>query len=332
MPTGERPAADVPLVSVLILNYNQREYLRRCLESVARQSYPRLETIVIDNASTDGSVEMVSTTFSHHRLLAFDQNFGYAGGHNRGFRESHGQYLLLLNADVELEPTFIEEMVRVMERADDVGMVQGRLYQMAEGEVGAGARRLDSVGLLVHRNRRTLLRGYGEVDRGQYEQVEEVFAPDGAAPLYRRRMLEDITLNGCPLDEAFFMYREEVDLGWRARWRGWRALYAPRAIAHHVRRYRPGGRRHQPRWLRRLQLRNRYCLLIKNDPWSNAVRDVLPIGWFELRMLAYGLFIEPHYLGAYLRAMQLAPAMWKQRRQILSQRRISLEAMRRWFV
>lgn len=319
------------LVSVLVLNRNQRDYLRECVESVQRQRYLNRELIIIDNASTDGSQEMVRRVFPHERFIAVDRNLGYAGGHNRGLEEAGGEYVLLLNADVLLEPTFLEEMVRVIEQADDVGMVQGKLCQMASLDSPGAKRRLDSVGLVMCRNRRTLLRGYGELDQGQYDDLREIFAPDGAAPLYRRRMLEDVRMGERVFDETFFMYREEIDLGWRARWRGWRAVYAPKAVAFHVRRYAPGQRRRQARWLRRLQWRNRYCLLLKNDPWPSVVRDLLPILWFEARALTYGLFIEPHYLVAYLDAVRLAPLMLKQRRSILRCRKVSCREMRRWF-
>jgi len=320
------------LVSILVLNKDQRELLKACLESVVRQTYARRELLVVDNASMDGSAAMVQATFPQARLLPLERNFGYAGGHNRGLREARGAYVLLLNADVVLEPTFLEEMVRVMEHADDVGMVQGKLFQMTSRRDLIFPRHIDSVGLLMHRNRRTLLRGYGEADQGQYDACEEIFAPDGAAPLYRRAMLEDIRVDGQYFDEAFFMYREEVDLGWRARWRGWRAFYAPKAMAWHLRRYAPGHRWRQAKWLRRLQWRNRYCLLLKNEAGSNLLRDVLPIAWFEARALLYSLVVEPHCLAAYVRAAQLAPGMWKQRRHILGHRTVSSGHLRRWFV
>lgn len=318
------------LVSVLLLNWNQREYLGACLHSVKQQRYPSIELLVVDNASSDGSCEMVRARYPETHLIRLDHNLGYGAGHNRGLREAKGEYLLLLNADLVLEPTFVEEMVRVMEQADDIGMVQGKLYQMTSRD--SHPRRFDSVGLLVTRDRRTLLRGYGELDHGQYDIPEEIFAPDGAAPLYRRKMLDDIQLEGAYFDEAFFMYREEVDLGWRARWRGWRAFFAPRAVAFHVRRYAPGQRRRQPWWLRRLQFRNRYCLLIKHETPTTFARDALPILWFELKALGYCVLREPHYFLAYLEALRLAPKMWKQRTYILSQRRVGCEEMVQWFV
>ena len=332
MPALSSPHGIPGLVSVLVLNKDQRDYLQRCIESVLRQSYLQKEIVVIDNASTDGSQAMMRAQFPHVHFLPLERNVGYAGGHNRGLQVARGAYVLLLNADLLLEPSFIEEMVQVIERASDIGMVQGKLYQMTGSQLPATSRRFDSVGLLMHRNRRTLLRGYGELDQGQYERGEEIFAPDGAAPLYRREMLEDIRLGEQYFDEAFFMYREEVDLGRRARWRGWRAWYAPQAIAWHVRRYAPGQRWRQAWWLRRLQWRNRYCLLVKNDAASNVVRDLLPIMWFEVRAFFYSLIVEPHCLAAYVQAARLTPLMWRQRQRIFTRRTVSSEAMRRWFV
>ncbi len=318
------------LVSVIVLNRDQRDLLADCLTSVERQTYGERETIVIDNGSTDGSRELLLRGFRHWRLVLHESNLGFSAGHNAGIREAAGAYLLLLNADLVLEPTFLEEMVRVMEQHPTVGMVQGKLYQMAARERYVDERRFDSLGLCLTRDRRVVLRGHGEIDRGQYDAPQEIFAPDGAAPLYRRQMLEDIRLDGQYLDEQFFMYREEVDLGWRARWRGWQAWYAPRAVAYHVRRYGPGGRRRQPRWLRRLQLRNRYCLLLKNEAWTTALADLLHIAWFEVRALGYSLVAEQHYLLAYLDAVRLAPVMWRRRWWIMRHRTVGAKELAVW--
>ncbi len=317
-------------VSAVVLNWNQREYLQECLNSLERQTHPPAEIVIVDNGSTDGSAKMLELEFPRFHAELLNRNYGYTGGYNRGLRETREEYLLLLNADVVLEPSFIEEAVRVMDADARIGMVQGKLYQMAARSEGT-ERRLDSMGLVVHRDRRVSLRGYGEVDRGQYDRSEEIFAPDGAAPLYRRAMLEDIRIGDAYFDEAFFMYREEVDLGWRARWRGWKAVTAPRAVGYHVRRYAPGTRHRQSRWLRRLQRRNRYCLMVKHETWQTLTRDLLPILWFEVRAFWYSLVVEPSVLWAHAGVVRLLPHLWRQRRMIQARRAVPVGDVSRWF-
>lgn len=321
------------LVSINILNTNEKHYLGRCLDAIAAQTYPNLEVTVLDNGSTDGSVEFLRTHYPRVRVIENGRNLGYAPGHNVGFRICTGAYVMPLNTDIFLRPTFIAAKVAAMEADDRIGAVEGKLLRYDPNHPDRPeTNQIDSVGVVVRRSRRNFDRGQGEVDRGQYDRPEEVFGAGGSAPLYRRAMLEDVRFEDEYFDASFFIYREEVDLAWRMRLRGWRCVYTPDAVAYHVRGFSPATRRRQPRLFRRLSYRNRYLMLLKNETPRNLRRDLGPFLWFEFRQLGHVLFREPHLLRGWWEIARLAPRTLRQRRQIQRTRRASDADLARWFV
>jgi len=320
-------------VTINVLVYNHRQYLERCISAVLAQTYPDIELIVMDNGSNDGSVELVREEFPGVTLVVNGRNLGYAGGHNKAIRMSHGTYFIALNPDVFLTPTFIEEKVKAAEQDAGIGMVEGKLLKVRFDKgraVETGL--LDSTGLILKKNRKNYERGHGEPDGGRYNNHEFVFGAFGAAPLYKRGMLEDLRIGEEYFDEDFFAYREEVDLAWRAQVRGWKCLYTPRAVAYHVHSYSPETRRQQPRSLRRLQFRNRYLLMLKNDSWRNMLRHAPHILGFEVLALGYVLLREPHLLLGYWDALRLLPMTIQKRRVIQSKKLVADSHMLRWFV
>ena len=214
-----------PLVSVVILAFNGIEYLRDCLSSVLAQTYPNIEVIVVDNASQDGSPEFVEEKFSSVRLISNSSNLGFAAGNNVGIRATHGDYIVLLNQDTKVVPNLIEELVNAAEQDNEIGMCASKILYMYE------PKRLNSTGFLLLKDLSGLCKGIGEIDRGQYEQQEDVLAAHGAAAFYRRAMLEEIGL----FDEDYFLFSEEIDLALRGRFVGWRCVYVPSAVVYHAR-------------------------------------------------------------------------------------------------
>jgi len=317
------------VVSVNVLGLNHRAYLGQCLGSTLAQTYRPIEVTYIDNGSTDGSLELVRERHPQVRTVSNGANLGYSGGHNVGIRCTEGKYVLLLTPDVRLMPPFVAEAVRVLESADDVGMVAGKLLLM--DEAGHASSRLDATGIVIDRYRKNHERGHGEEDVGQYDRNEPVFGAFGAAPLYRRAMLEDVRVGEEIFDEDFFAYREEVDLAWRAQLRGWRCVYTPAAVAYHVHAYRPGSRKSCPVWQRRLQFRNRYLLMLKNDTMSNLLRHAHYILAYEVAAFGYVLLIDRCLIGGYLDVLRLLPKMLRKRRWIQSHRKVSSKGMLHWF-
>jgi GT2 family glycosyltransferase len=220
--TGIGPG-DKGLVSVIVVNWNGMAYLGECLDSVEAQSYPRVERLVVENGSTDDSLPWLRVRCpGKWRLIELTPNRGFAGGVNAGILSSHGEFIALLNNDAVADRDWLAHLVECMSDPE-VGMVATKILFYAQRHV------IDKVGHLFYADGLNRGRGAGEVDRGQFEQRDEVFFPDGCAALYRRSMLEDIGL----FDEQFFAYGDDADLGLRARWRGWDCLYAPGAIVYH---------------------------------------------------------------------------------------------------
>jgi GT2 family glycosyltransferase len=211
------------LVSVVVVNWNGMAYLGECLDSVEAQSYARVERLAVENGSTDDSISWLRARCAEKwSLIELPTNRGFAGGVNAGIRASHGEFIALLNNDAVAGRDWLAGLVECMSDPR-VGMVASKILFYDQRHV------IDKVGHLFYADGLNRGRGAGEVDRGQFERRDDVFFPDGCAALYRRSMLEDVGL----LDEQFFAYGDDADLGLRARWRGWNCLYAPGALVYH---------------------------------------------------------------------------------------------------
>ncbi|MFQ5574284.1 MAG: glycosyltransferase family 2 protein [Terriglobia bacterium] len=219
------------LVSIIVVNFNGNKWLKPCMEALSGQTYGDIEVIVVDNGSTDGSVEELKKGFPSVSVLENEANAGFAQAVNQGIEATTGQYVVPLNPDVVLTPSYVSEMVETANIGPKVGSVSGKLLRSDE----KNSKIIDSVGHLMFKNRLSANRGDEEVDRGQYEVLEPVFGTCGAAALYKRGMLEDIKIGGEYFDETFFAFWEDVDLDWRANLMGWTCLYTPRALAYHYR-------------------------------------------------------------------------------------------------
>lgn len=316
-------------VSVSILNYNGGKSVLTCVDSVIHQTYQPLEALLVDNASTDGSLDTVRRRYPDLRVYQNKTNLGFSGGHNIGIAQTSGEFVLTLNTDVVLKPTFVEEMLARIQRKPNqckIGGVQGKLVSSDDHSV------IDTTGLILTKSRRNFERGQGERDAGQFDQDGYVFGADACAGLYSRAMLEDVAISGEYFDETFFAYREIVDLSWRAQLRGWRILYAPRAIAFHERNFTPKTRKQQPPFLKQLSYRNRYLMIIKNDSLYGILRHFPYIVAFEVAMLGYVLVFEPHLLKAIPVLVGLLPAMWRKRQIVRARALVSDREVLKWFV
>ncbi|MDD4899133.1 MAG: glycosyltransferase family 2 protein [Candidatus Omnitrophica bacterium] len=252
------------LVSITIVNWNSSGYIEKCLDSIKKQLYPAIELIVVDNSSTDSSLEYIAKNFPQVKIVKNKENLGFSKSHNLGIHLAKGEFILPLNFDVFLEPDFVGEMVKMMKNDSSIGIVSGKLYRQTNGNK---TKILDSTGITM-RHCFMHPRGQSEEDRGQYDNSEGalVFGACGAAPLYRKAMLEDIRSGREFFDEDFVNYVEDVDLSWRACLRNWKCVYNPSAVAYHER----GATRKDNTPMKKdyliFGLRNRYCCIIKNLP------------------------------------------------------------------
>ncbi len=210
-------------VSVVIPNWNGVEHLPTCLDSLRRQTMEGVEIIVVDNGSTDGSLQLLERGYPDVRLLPLGENRGFAGACNAGMRAAHGTFVVLLNNDTEVDVRWLEEVVAAFERHPEAGMVASKMLLFDRRDT------FHTAGDFYRLNGQPGNRGVWQRDEGQYDQEVYVFGACGGSAAYRRVMLEQVGL----LDEAFFFSCEDVDLAWRAQLAGWRCVYAPQAVVYH---------------------------------------------------------------------------------------------------
>lgn len=217
-----------PKVACIVLNYDGREVTLQALESLSAMTYPAFDLLVVDNGSTDGSLEAVAERFPEVTQVRTEENLGPAGGANLGIRhalEAGYDYLLILNNDIEVAPDMLTELVARAESDRSAGVVgpKGYYYWDRERLWSAGDR-------IVFREAVTRKRGQGEIDRGQYDRDEEMGYVSGCAQLVKRRVFEEVGL----WDPIFHLAFEDADFCLRARRAGWRCWYAHRAKLWHM--------------------------------------------------------------------------------------------------
>jgi len=316
------------LVSINIVNWNGMKYINQCLESIEKQTYSDIEIIIVDNNSNDGSLEFVKLNYPEIKTVENKTNIGFSRAHNQAIRLSNGEFIIPLNFDIILNSGFVEEMVKAANSHEDIGMVSGKLYKKF-GDAGTST--LDSTGITMN-NMFSGDRGENKIDCGQFEKCEFIFGASGAAPLYKREMLEDIRINDEYFDEDFFIYVEDVDLSWRAQLYGWKCIYTPYAIALHER----GATRKDDREIKKsyytIGFRNRYLSIFKNSLLSNIIghlaRIVLREAYFYLAQINNRNF---YILKVPFSSILLLPKMMKKRSIIQKRRRVSGKYMEKFF-
>ncbi|HEX6640059.1 MAG TPA: glycosyltransferase family 2 protein [Thermoanaerobaculia bacterium] len=308
------------LVSVVLVTWNSAQYLPRCLEALRQQTHRAIELIAIDNASVDESLALVEPHAT--TVIRNDTNRGFSAAVNQGVAIAKGAYVLLLNPDCFLEPSYIEHLVAAMEAAPAFGSATGMLLR-ANGEPGE----IDSCGMRMTRNGRHL----DITSRPAVESNGEVFGVSGAAALHRMSFLRDVAIDGEVLDEDFFAYREDADLAWRGQLFGWRALCEPRAMAHHVRRVTPEVRKALPADINMHSVKNRFLLRLKNEGAYLALRNAP----FELArdfvVLLASLTVERSSLAAFAWLWRNRARVLAKRRVIQQRRKVSDRELARWF-
>jgi len=302
----------MPRLTAVVLNYNGRQLLDVILPSLAAQRFPDFKTVVVDDASNDDSCAYLAERWPEVEVVANPENVGVAAALNRGVRAAQGEFVALLNNDLELEPDWLGEMVAGLTRHPEAGSVACKLRNYSDRE------RLDGTGDILTRRLVAFPRGRGEPDRGQYDREEEIFSATAGAALYRASALAQVG----PFDESFWAYLEDVDWGLRAQLAGLRSWYVPSAVAYHMGGATTGGTGN-PRYLM-LHHRNRIGLMVKDLPSSVLFRNAPAIlreeaGTFVHEVKQRRLQV---YLRAWLGAIWRLPVWLRARRRIQSARRV----------
>ena len=257
-------------VAVVIVNWNGKELLKNCLDALADQTFKDFQTFLVDNGSTDGSAEFVQQNYPWVNLIRLEKNTGFARGNNIGinkaFENEEIEYLVTINNDTATDQFFLEKLVASAEENPSAGSVAPKMKYFYQENL------INSVGVLIHRDGGGVSRGNLEEDQGQFDHKEEIFGVCAGAALYRRQALAEVAENGEFFDEIFFAYYEDLDLAWRLRLFGWKAISCPSAIIKHIHSataiaYSPFKAFHVNR--------NRFFVILKNYPF-----------WFMLNALA----------------------------------------------
>ena len=317
------------LVTVAIPTLAADGRLQECVEALALQTHRDFEVIVVDNSGQD--LARRNGTAPGAQIIENATNLGFGAAVNQAFQASHSPYLAVLNDDSVAHPEWLAALVGALEQRSDAGMCasQVRLF----GEAG-----LDSAGMLVARDGSSKQRGHGRLP-GDFPVAEEALFPSGSAAMYRRTMLEEVG----GFDDTFFLYCEDTDLGLRARWAGWKCLYAPQAVVEHH--YSHSAGRASPIKAYYVE-RNRLFVLVKNFPFRMLIASPFAALaryswhlWYGLqgrgsaaRFRAEGhagLRMLWYVIRAHAAVLRHGPRLWRQRLEIRARARITPAVFRR---
>lgn len=331
----------MPRVAINIVTYNSATTIDACLQGLFRQEYRDFEVSVIDNASRDDTVARVHRWQDRGvRLTVNERNEYFSRAHNCAIDQTNSEFVLALNPDVVIQPDYLSYVLRAFDRSPRVGSVNGKLLLFKAGAMNPETLSLrasaddliDGAGLMMYRSRRPYLRGNRMPGWKSCLRPQYIFGADAACGAYRRRMLEDVNIGGEYFDEDFVIYREDVDLAWRAQLLGWDSFYVPQAVGYHVRGFHLGqDRRAVPNELKRHSVKNGWLLLLKNDTMNSLLRYSSHILPYQVKIAAGLVTIEPSSLGALSDVARLLPSMMQKREQIQSRRRKSERQMAAWF-
>ncbi len=335
------------LVSINLVVFNGEKYIRHCLDSVVRQTYPNIEVNILDNASTDNTAKIIEKEYPKFKFTKNDKNVGMWPGQEKLLEYSGGEYVVVLSVDVILNPDFIEQAVRIMGDDSKIGAIQGKIYQwQLIQDDPKFSKTIDTLGFKISRSRRLINIAQGDENRPEFDRDGEILAVEGAVPVFRRQTLEDCRLetqNGKIIDPDFFWYGDDLDLTWRMRIFGWKQFYSSRVIAYHDRSTTKNIKKHWYDYFSRVKKRkqipikkrqldwaNYRFVLIKND--QNIFRDLPFILVREIMVLGYTLLIEPGIFLELPRFFKLLPRMLIRRKEIMKKTKISAIEIHRWFV
>jgi GT2 family glycosyltransferase len=263
------------LVSMVVLNWNGKAFIQECIDSLLHTTYPNFELIVIDNASDDGSVELLRAYGAKIRLVINECNVGYAAGNNIGFKIAQGAFVAAINNDIVVEPDWLSQLIPRFEADERIGAISCRQMMPSPHNTVIDG--------LYHRLRPELFPSpiaVGErycQDNPQQSASGYVLSVNGGAAVYRKSMLDE--LGG--FDERFYAYMEEADLCLRGFWQGWRSYYEATAIVYHR---GSASFKKKKAYMYYLRERNRIWFITKHIPSSLIIRKIVFVFAWEIRV------------------------------------------------
>ena len=305
-----------PRLSVVIPNWNGKQFLAPCLDSLLAQTEPNIEVVMVDNASTDGSQAFVEAAYPDVRLIALPTNRGFTGACNAGMEAATGESIALLNNDTEVESDWAAQCIAAMDTQPEAGVVACKMLLHDRRDT------LHTAGDFVTTAGRAGNRGFGQLDSGQFDSGY-VFSACGGAAVYRRSMLDEIGL----LDDDFFFLLEDVDIAWRAQLAGYKVFFAAEAVVYHHLSATGGGVTASY-----YDGRNGIWLVAKNMPasllrkyWRQILARQLELLWEALKAWR-GAAARARVRGMAAGISGL-PSVMRKRRRIQANKRVGDEAL-----
>ena len=329
----------MPRVVVSLVTHNESRDVERLLPTLFAQTFRDVSLVAVDNRSEDGTRAALAAARKVSpvpmEIVASRENLGFTGGHNVGIGralELGAEWVLVLNADVVLAPDYLERLLADAGRPGHewVGAMTGKILR-AEGPGLDPTGVLDTVGLRMTRSGRHFDVGSGEPDTGRWDRPAEVFGVSGCVAFYRVAALADVRISTGFFDDDFFVYREDVDLAWRLRGRGWAARCVPSAVAWHRRRNLPERRRAMAPVANLHSVKNRFLLRV-NNAGPDHLRTTFPLTFARDAIVVGGcLSVERTSLEALRWLARNRTRLLEKRREILGRRTVPDRALLRWF-
>ncbi|MCR4305696.1 MAG: glycosyltransferase family 2 protein [Candidatus Daviesbacteria bacterium] len=268
--------------SVIIPNWNGKELLKDCLESLTVQSYKNFEIILVDNGSSDGSLDYVRNSFPQVKIIPLKNNYGFAKAINEGVKASVAKYVVFLNNDTKADKNFLKELVECIELHPEVISINPKLLNFYNRKV------IDGVGILINEVGQAKSIGWQEKDKGQFSE-QYIFGATGGASIFRR---EDFIKAGM-FDEKYFMYSEEVDFAFRAQFLGYKSILCPKAVVYHKHK---ATSKKLPSQTEYWQFRNMTQTIIKDFPLSILLKH---LRWLKIILVHFNTYIYQIKNGFY---------------------------------
>ena len=341
-----------PKVTIIIVTRNSKMFMTSCLDSILNQTFKDFQTVVIDNDSSDGTLEFVRREFPMVGVIENNKNLGFARANNHGIRLFKSPYIVLCNPDIVLEPDWLEKMMAAVDDNENgkYSVFGGKLLKLKllNAEIGEMEKTsiIDSCGLKVLKNHRVVELGAGE-ESLKYIQKQEVFGFSGALLMFKRSALDEAVLRDKYhnqedyFDGSFFFYKEDVDLAWRLRLLGFRSLLIPEAVAYHLRTMAGSvnqgagemikNRKRQNNLAKYYSYRNHLLVLAEDEFFSNLLIHSPQIIWLELKKLAYLVIFEARNLYALIEVIKMLPEIQAKRKSIFSRVKVTAKEMREWY-
>lgn len=347
-------------LTVHLVTWNGKKYIPYLFNALRKQTFTDWSLLVIDNRSNDGTVEAIKKELENFpvecKIIENKANGGFAPSHNRAFRETSAEYLLLLNQDIYLMPDCFKIMVGFLEAHPEVAAVSPRLMKWNFASIKSNGKSLnfdglyksfsdqiDAIGLKIFRNRRVVdwLTQQTWTDKAENEYVE-VFGVSGAFPMYRRWAIREVAYAGGQIfDESYHSYKEDVDLAYRLAARGFKSYVLLGAVAYHDRagagakemadRVAVDNKQRQSDYVRHNSYKNHLQTIFKNEYWQNFLLDFPWIFWYELKKFVYFFIFNRKVLCGICEIWKRRSDLKNKRKEIVKIRAIDWKTFRKWW-